>query len=226
MKTLKTVFLLTLWVSSLMASEVISPIKESQVPSGTVYPIQQPAVESAELFRGKKVAILASHGVEENEIVFPYTYLTQRGAQVDILVPSWTAEGITAVQFLKPTLWVKGSATFAQALDRKYDLMILTGGAWNAQVVRGDAEALKLIKTHYQQGRELAAICAGTSVLINSGIAEGTRLTGSPGVAIDLIHAGAHFVNEAAVREGNLLTSRDPNDLPAFVEGLKAQLLE
>jgi len=211
--------------SPLLADNVLSPIKESQIPAGDPYAVTQPAVESPNLLKGKKVAIVVSHGVEETEMSFPYTYLTQRGAEVEVLVPSWTPTGVTAVAFLKPTLWVKASGTFAQGLDRNYDLVVLLGGAWNAQVVRSDSDALKLVRRQYDAGLPLAAICAGTSVLIDAGIAKDTRLTGSPTVKIDLINAGARFVNEAAVVDRNLLTSRDPNDLPAFVQGIKAQLL-
>jgi len=222
----KTLLLMALLSVPLMANDVISPIQDYQIPAGDPYAVTQPAVESADLFRGKKVAILVSHGVEETEMVFPFTYLTDRGADVEILVPSWTPRGVSAVQFLKPTLFVKATATFAQGWNRHYDLVVILGGAWNAQVVRGDADALKLVRRQYDEGLPLAAICAGTSVLIDAGIAKGTRLTGSPTVKIDLINAGAEFVNEAAVWDRNLLTSRDPNDLPAFVQGLKTQLLQ
>ena len=110
------------------------------------------------LFSGKHVAILASHGVEESEITFPYEYLISRGAQVDILVPSWASDGITAVRYLKPTLWVKATGTFKQAIGVRYDLLVLTGGAWNAQVVRSDSDAVTLISEHYKQGFPICSV--------------------------------------------------------------------
>lgn len=201
------------------------PIREDQVPAGTKYRIQPPAVEDADLFRGLRVAILASHGVEEDEITFPYEYLIRRGAEVEVLVPGWTPEGIVASRFLKPTYWVKATRTFAQAKSERYDLMVLTGGAWNAQVVRTDADALSLIRAHFGADRALAAICAGTSVLINAGIAKDRRLTGSPPVAGDLANAGAHFEDKSVVFDGKLLTSRTPDDLPDFVVGLRQLLV-
>ena len=204
---------------------VFEPVRDEQVPAGDPYAVVQPPIESPQLFKGKRVAILASHGVEETEIVFPYTYLSDRGAKVDVLVPDWTPKGIVASLFLKPTIWVKASGTFSQGQSQEYDLVVLTGGAWNAQVVRSDPSAIKLITDHFLKDKPLAAICAGTSVLINAGIAKGTRLTGSPVVAPDLINAGAKFADEAAVVDGNLLTSRTPNDLPAFVNGLRKQLI-
>ncbi len=210
-------------------NEIFSPVKDSQVPSGEIYNITQPPVENPQLLSGKHVAILTSHGVEKNEIMFPYEYLIQRGAQVDILVPNWVdGGGIVAVDFLKPTVFVKSSGTFHDGLNNKYDLLVLTGGAWNAQVVRSDSQALELINDHYSKNhRPLAAICAGTSVLINAGLAKNTKLTGSPVVMIDLQNAGALVVDEAQVfnEKGDLLTSRTPNDLPQFVDGIRKLLL-
>lgn len=218
---------LALALSSLTAyADTFAPVRDDQVPSGIAYDVRQPAVEDPQLFAGKKVAILASHGVEESEIVFPYEYLVKRGADVEIIVPEWTREGVVAAQFLKPTLFVRGTRTFKEAQTESYDLVVLTGGAWNAQVVRSDAEAIKLVKAHYQSNLPLAAICAGTTVLIDAKIAQGTRLTGSPVVRPDLINAGALYVDQAAVRDGNLLTSRSPNDLVQFVNGLKDLLIK
>ncbi|MBK7962029.1 MAG: DJ-1/PfpI family protein [Bdellovibrionales bacterium] len=204
--------------------DIFSPVKDTQVPSGLEYPVKQPTITDPNLFKGKHVAILASHGVEESEITYPYEFLIRRGATVDILVPEWTKEGIVASKFLKPTLFVKASSTFNEAMAKNYDLLILTGGAWNAQVVRSDSQALDLVSKHFHRGRALAAICAGSSILINAGISKGRTLTGSPVIRTDLENSGAHYIDQAKVINGNLLTSRSPNDLPEFVEGLQ-QLL-
>lgn len=209
------------WANS---QDVFSPVTDAQVPSGIESTAKQPPVEDPNLFKGKHVAILASHGVEESEITYPYEFLIRRGATVDILVPEWTKEGVVASKFLYPTLFVKASGTFQEGLENDYDLMILTGGAWNAQVVRSDGQALELVSKHFQSGRALAAICAGSSVLINVGIAKGRTLTGSPVLRTDLENSGAHYIDRAKVISGNLLTSRSPDDLPEFVEGLR-QLL-
>lgn len=187
-------------------------------------PVTQPRVEDPQLFRGKTVAILASHGVEESEITFPYRYLLDRGAKVDILVPGWTPEGIITSRFLKPSLFVKASGTFAKPASARYDLIVLTGGAWNAQVVRTDNDALELVRRQYQSGGRLAAICAGTTVLINAGLAEGLTMTGSPPVRLDLENAGADYHDVPAILSGQILTGRAPNDLVEFVERIREQL--
>jgi protease I len=229
MKTSKKSLIVIAFLSVLGTQSALAvtfaPIQDNQIPSGTAPAINQPPVENLALFRGKHVAILASHGVEESEIKFPYDYLVARGAQVDILVPSWTPQGVSAVRYLKPTLWVEASNTFQKAQGTHYDLLVLTGGAWNAQVVRTDPDALKLISEHYHQGLPIAAICAGTSVLINSGIAQGQTMTGSPVVATDLINAGARFVDQALVMGDHLATSRTPDDLPEFVGGIRKLLI-
>ncbi len=211
--------------SATIASTPFQPVRPDQVPSGIEYQYQQPPITNPELLKGKRVAILASHGVEELEFTAPYSYLTAQGATVDVLVPSWTPEGVVASRFLQPTLFIKATATFAQALGKNYDLLVLTGGAWNAQVVRGDNEALTLIIQHYNQGKAIGAICAGTVVFVNAGIARGLTMTGSPPVQQDLINAGANFIDQSLVITGNIATSRSPYDAEDFVRGLRYLLV-
>lgn len=204
---------------------VFEPIRPEQVPSGIEYPYVQPPITDRQLLVGRRVAILASHGVEELELLAPYNYLTQQGAQVDILVPSWTPHGIVISRFLKPTLFVRATATFAQAQASSYDLLVLTGGAWNAQVVRTEPEALRLIVNHFNRKKPIGAICAGTAILINAGIARGLTMTGSPPVRLDLENAGAHFLDQSLVISGNIATSRTPYDAADFVRGLRYLLI-
>lgn len=223
---MKNLFIAILTLVTLQAkADIFSPVNAQQVPRGTPPKVTQPRVEDPNMFRGKTVAILASHGVEESEIRFPYNYLVARGANVEVLVPSWTANGITASQFLMPSVFVKASATFKQALSRKYDLIVLTGGAWNAQVVRSDSEALTLIRNHYRARGPIAAICAGTSVLIDAGLARGLTMTGSPVVRPDLKNAGANYLDQPLVADKGIITSRSPDDLEYFVTGLRKILI-
>lgn len=231
MKTLTATFVLTSLIASITsptasAAAVFKPVHPDQVPAGLEYNVSLPTTDNSRLFAGKRVAILASQGVEELEITYPYQYLIQRGAQVDILVPEWTPQGIVASRYLKPTLFVQASGTFRSGSDQTYDLLVLTGGAWNAQVVRMDGDALHLVRQHYETNRPIAAICAGSSILINAGIAMGTRLTGSPAVRADLENAGATYVDHPMVRSDRLVTSRTPNDLPEFVKGIRVLLGE
>ncbi|HLE10895.1 MAG: hypothetical protein A2504_09410 [Bdellovibrionales bacterium RIFOXYD12_FULL_39_22] len=197
-----------------------SKVQADQVPSGMPYNIKMPPVTDRDQFTGKRIAILASHGVEEPEITLPYQYLTERGAQVDIVVPSWTPQGIVISLFLMPHLWVTADKTFTTATNETYDLLILTGGAWNSQVVKSDSEALQLINKHYAAGRPLAAICAGTEVLISAGLIKGLTVTGPSYARTNLVNAGAIVQDHPAVISDGILTSRDPNDIPSFVAGI------
>ncbi len=221
---LRTLAATILWAGPANANP-FQPVTEAQVPSGIEYQYTQPPLLSATALAGKRVAILASHGVEELEITAPYNYLTAQGAKVEILVPSRSPEGVVVSRFLKPTLFVRASATFQQALSQNYDLLVLTGGAWNTQVVKTDLEALHLIVQHFNQGKPIGAICAGTSIFINAGLARGLTMTGSPTVQLDLINAGANFIDQPLVISGNIATSRSPLDAADFVRGLRYLLI-
>lgn len=220
-------FILALFFVSATSSFAapFSPVLSHQVPSGMEYHVDQPRVENPSLLAGKKVAILASHGVEETEIKFPYEFLKARGAEVEILVPGWTPQGVVAVRFLQPSLFVAADGTFREGLKRNYDLVVLTGGAWNAQVVRTDQEALSLVRAQANSGKPLAAICAGTTVLIDAGLANGLTMTTTPTAVMDVKNAGARYLNQALVRDGKIATSRSPEDSAAFSAGLQALLL-
>ena len=124
------------------------------------------------------------------------------------------------VQYLKPILWAKAIETFLSAAEKTYDLVVLTGGAWNSTVVRSDADALKFIRINFASGRPLAAICSAAQVLIDSGIAKDRQLTGTHAVKIDLINAGATYIDKPVVVDGQLITSRNPDDLVAFVTAI------
>ncbi len=163
---------------------------------------------------------MAAHGVQESELLFPYQFLKARGATVDIVAPSWSEGRVLMVQYLKPILWAKAIETFLSAAEKTYDLVVLTGGAWNSTVVRSDADALKFIRINFASGRPLAAICSAAQVLIDSGIAKDRQLTGTHAVKIDLINAGATYIDKPVVVDGQLITSRNPDDLVAFVTAI------
>lgn len=205
-------------------SSVFSTVKPKDVPAGLTYSAVQPTVTDPQEFKGKRVAILAAHGTQESELVFPYEFLKARGATIDIVAPSWSEGRVLMVQYLKPTLWVKANESFTSASRKKYDLIVLTGGAWNSTVVRTDPEAIKMIRMHFDQGRPVASICSAAQILINSGIAKGRNLTGTSTVKIDLVNAGARYIDQPVVVDDNLITSRNPDDLLAFVSAISDAL--
>lgn len=239
-RNLETLYLTTKWSvasmalalvlsNSLWANESrITPITNLEsVTPGLVYNPVQPGVENETLFAGKNVAFLVSHGVQESELTFPLDYLIARGANVEILAPDWIEDKVTLVKFLRPTNFLNVDKSFSEALQGKqYDLIVLAGGAWNVQVVRKDEKALKLIKEHCGAGLPIAAVCAGSQILITAGLANERNLTGTSSVRLDLENAGAIYVDQPVVRDGQLLTGRGPDDLEEFVEGLGSLLTE
>lgn len=199
---------------------LFSSVKPEDVPAGLDYKATQPPVLDSQQFKGKRIAIVAAHGVQESELVFPYQFLQARGATIDIVAPAWSEGRVLAVQYLKPTSWVKVSESFQTATLKKYDLIVLTGGAWNSTVIRSDSDALKFIRDHFSAGRPLAAICSAAQVLIDSGLAKGHELTGTHTVKVDLINAGATYIDKPVVVDNQLITSRNPDDLVAFVNAI------
>jgi protease I len=196
---------------------VTSGIPYSQVP--------EPAANPAEL-AGLKIGVLAAHGVQESEILFPVDYLLERGATVEVLAPSWSADKIIAVQYLRPTQWIDVDSTFAQAQAKRYDALVLTGGAWNAQVVGTDQDALKLVKDHAANKGLIAAICAGPQVLINAALSSGRTLTGTESLKWNAINSGARWSESSVVIDGNIVSAKGPDSLPEFMATLRARLLE
>ena len=199
---------------------VFSTAHPKEVPAGLSYTASQPPVDDPKQFKGKRIAILAAHGVQESELVFPYQFLKARGATIDIVAPSWSEGRVLMVQYLKPTLWVKASESFQSAAQKSYDVFVLTGGAWNSTVDRSDVDALKFIRTYFASGKPLAAICSAAQILIDSGIAKDRMLTGTHAVKIDLVNAGATYFDKPVVVDDNLITSRNPDDLVAFVTAI------
>jgi protease I len=226
-----TVFMV-IQVSNYSQAAPFVPLTDDLLPAATDYRLVQPAVENRHQFAGKQVAILASHGVEEEEIQFPYQYLVSRGAQVDILVPWWTPHGVVTSKFVKNTGFALAQGTFRTSKD--YDLIIITGGAWNGQVEVSDPDLRNLVYRHYQvHKRPLAAICKGTEVLIHiknysiegkedlngPSIFKGTKVIGPDYERANLKNAGLIYVDGAkSILSGNLLTGIDPTGLVEFVQ--------
>ncbi len=101
-----------------------------------------------------------------------------------------------------------------------YDALVLPGGVANPDALRMDEEAVRFIAEFVASGKPVAAICHAPWTLIEAKVVDGVRLTSFPSLATDLRNAGAHWVHEQVVVDGNLITSRDPDDLPAFISAL------
>lgn len=168
---------------------------------------------------GKKIAIIATSHFEEAELLTPRDELTAAGA--DVRVYSSSAEPIQAVEGdTKPTRQVPVDGVFTQLDVATVDAVVVPGGTVNSDTIRTDEDAQEIARQALEQEKVLAVICHGPWLLVSAGLAEGRRLTSFPSLAVDLRNAGADWVDEEVVVDGTLVTSRNPDDLPAFVDAI------
>jgi protease I len=172
---------------------------------------------------GKKVAIIATTHVEEAELVQPRDALAQAGAEVKVY--STGTEPIQAVQSdTEPTQKIDVDGTFDDVDVDAIDALVVPGGTVNADKIRVEQKAQELVRAVAAAGKPLAVICHGPWLLVSAGLVEGRRLTSYASLADDVRNAGGTWVDEEVVVDGNLITSRDPDDLPAFIKALEDAL--
>ena len=163
---------------------------------------------------GKKIAILATDGYEQVELTDPKKNLEQAGAKVDVLsIKSGEIKGWDKTDWGKS---VKVDRLVSDAKPSEYDALVLPGGQINPDKLRMDKTAVAFIKSFVETGKPVAAICHGPWGLIEAGVVQGKTMTSWPSVHTDLVNAGANWVDKEVVQDGNILTSRKPEDIPAF----------
>lgn len=200
-------------------------VKFEEVDSGMPYNIAEVPVTDPESMKDVRVALVCAHGFEEVEATYPLNYLRSRGATVDIIVPDWIKERVMAVQFLKPSLWLPVTKSISEAVPTDYCTVLVPGGAWNPIIMRTDGKILDFIRKAHQANKLIASICHGPQVLLSAGLVKGVRITGVNDIRGDLKNAGGQVVeNQAVVVDGNILTSRDPNDLMHFCKRIEEYL--
>lgn len=163
---------------------------------------------------GKRVAFLVTDGFEQVELTGPRDALQQAGATVDIL--SEKAGQVKGWNHDKPADDFAVDATFDDAQANVYDAVILPGGVQNSDTIRLSEGAQSIVKKHATDKKPLAVICHGGWLLISSGLVDGRRMTSFKTLQDDLRNAGAQWVDEEVVVDGNLISSRQPDDIPAF----------
>ncbi|AZH78999.1 peptidase C56 [Microbacterium sp. Y-01] len=176
-----------------------------------------------ETLQGRRVAILAADGVERVELEKPREALEQAGAQTEVLsIHDGEIQARENDLDAAGTFTVDGLVADASVTD--YDALLLPGGTVNPDQLRVDPDAVSFVREFVQSGKPVAAICHGPWTLIEAGVVEGRTLTSFPSIRTDLRNAGAHVVDQDVVVDGNLITSRSPDDLPAFSEAIVSQL--
>jgi protease I len=174
--------------------------------------------------RGKKVAILVTHGFEQVELTEPQNALQQAGADTKIVSP---AEG--KVKGWNFTDWgdeVSVDVPLSQARAQDYDALHLPGGVMNPDQLRIIPEALAFVREFFESQKPVAVICHGPWTLIDAGVVAGRRMTSWPSVRTDLVNAGADWVDEPAVVDQGLVSSRKPEDIPQFSERMIEEFAE
>lgn len=178
---------------------------------------------------GKKVLIITSNtGIERDELLKPQDTLASLGAQVTHA----SSKGGTVQTFVQDTekdRTVESQATLASLKAADFDALVIPGGTVNADTLRQDQEAQRLVSEFAQAGKTVAAICHGPWLLINAGVIAGKTLTSYPSLQLDLQNAGAAAWVDTEVKQcpangWTLITSRTPDDLPAFSEAIAAAL--
>lgn len=159
---------------------------------------------------GKRVAFLLTDGFEDSELTSPWQAVTEAGATATLVSPS--------------DFTVKGKKGHEQEVDRSvsdadagdFDALVLPGGVVNADHLRTDEEAVAFTRAFFQQHKPVGVICHGAWILIEAGVVEGRTITSYPSLKTDLRNAGANWVDEEVVVDDGLVSSRTPDDLPAF----------
>ncbi len=170
----------------------------------------------------KRVAIVATDGVEQVELTSPLRALEQHGAEVHVISPK--ADRIRAWKHTEWGDYIRVDRTIDDAKPDDYDALVLPGGVMNPDHLRRDARVLAFVRHFFDENDPVAAICHGPWTLIDAGVVKGRHLTSYPSLQTDLKNAGARWDDRQVVIDGNLITSRNPDDLPAFEDALVGAL--
>lgn len=167
---------------------------------------------------GKTIAVLATDGFEQVELDKPVDAMRKAGATVHIVAPE--AGDIQGFEHHDKGRKVGVDKTLGDVSADDYDGLVLPGGVINPDALRLEEKAISFIGAFAEADKPIAAICHGPWTLIDAGIAKGHKLTSWPSLQTDLTNAGAEWVDETVVIDGKLVTSRNPDDLPAFCDGI------
>ncbi|MEU4565697.1 type 1 glutamine amidotransferase domain-containing protein [Micromonospora sp. NPDC023956] len=167
-----------------------------------------------QVLEGKRIAFLAADGVEEVEYVQPREAVEKAGARTELV--SLEGGSIRAFNHLDPSTSYDVDVAVADADAGAYDALVLPGGVANPDFLRADPAAVRFVRSFHEQGKPIGVICHGPWTLIEADLVRGRRITSWPTLRTDLVNAGADWVDEECVVDGGIVSSRKPDDLPAF----------
>lgn len=175
---------------------------------------------------GKHVAFLVSDkGTEHIELVEPVRAVLEAGGETT-LVSMKAGKVSTNNNDLEPGVEMDADLAFADATAADYDAVVVPGGTVGADRLRNHPAAVRFVKEFFELGKPVAVICHGPWVLVEAGVVDGRRLTSYPSLKTDVRNAGGEWLDQEVVVDRGLITSRDPSDLPAFVDKLLEEVLE
>jgi protease I len=169
----------------------------------------------ADELQGKKIAILAADGVEQAELEQPRDAVTQAGAQTELLsIGSGEIQAVNSDVNPADTFTVDKEVASASVDD--YDGLLLPGGAVNPDNLRQDEDAVRFVQEFFKTGKPVGVICHGPWTLVEADLVRGRTITSYPSLQTDIRNAGGNWVDEEVVTDRGLVSSRRPDDLPAF----------
>ncbi|MFC0029305.1 type 1 glutamine amidotransferase domain-containing protein [Micromonospora chaiyaphumensis] len=178
----------------------------------------------AATLQGKRIAFLAADGVEEVEYVKPREAVENAGAQVELV--SIGSGSIQAFNHLDHGKQYPVDVTTKEADAGAYDALVLPGGVANPDFLRTDPEAVRFVKSFFEAGKPVGVICHGPWTLVEADVVRGRTITSWPSLRTDLTNAGANWVDQEVVTDNGLVSSRKPDDLPAFCDKIVEEFAE
>jgi protease I len=173
---------------------------------------------------GKRIAVLATDGFEQSELLRPRRALDEAGATTEVVSPkTGTIKGWDHQDWGKE---VTVDVALKRAKAEHYDGLLLPGGVMNPDQLRLEPAAVEFVRKFFEAGKPVAAICHGPQMLIEAGVVHDRRLTSYPSLKTDLQNAGAEWVDEPVVVDQGLVTSRKPDDIPRFNEKMIEEFAE
>jgi protease I len=168
--------------------------------------------------QGKRIAFLATDGVEQVELAEPWKAVENAGGEPELL--STQGGKIQGFEHLDKGEMFRVDKHVSQADVDDYDGLVLPGGVANPDFLRMDEDAVRFVKSFFESGKPIGVICHGPWTLVEADVVKGRTMTSWPSVRTDIRNAGGNWVDEEVVVDGGLISSRKPDDLPAFCEAI------
>ncbi|MGE5858714.1 MAG: type 1 glutamine amidotransferase domain-containing protein [Solirubrobacterales bacterium] len=178
----------------------------------------------ADKLQGKRVAFLATDMVEQVELTEPWQAVEDAGGTPELV--SLREGEIQGFDHYDKADTFEVDRTVEEARADDYDALVIPGGVGNPDTMRTDENAVQLVRDFFEQGKPVGVICHGPWMLVEAGVVRGRRLTSWPSLQTDIRNAGGEWVDEEVVVDNGLVTSRKPDDLPAFTKKIVEEFCE